>query len=908
MAPTLRHRVLRNIKKQIASASKPPPNSLPTSPSDAASSLQPGEMQLYSYYIPSLKAGLTYEIHANQSVTVSPNEQHTFGTDDASTPLQSFSVYAPRTALEQGDIHSVYPPPGHPVSGRILPHVVFTDPHLPWERFAQELPATVGQTAGVIPWLAVIAFEPSELQLTAAELGAGGLFPAGVNAVQSDTMAVGLTAGDAMHMAPGVQLPFSREANGPDAIDAATVLNMVFVDPGLAYALLGAEGQQGFTPTPNLEKYKYFAHVRQVNTAGMADAGVQDTGMFSVTVSHRTGPWDIQRPQTVIAHLVALDGMGNSNVVLPDPKDPKTAGSKIGLISLHSWTYTCIPPAGVDFVDTMAALGQQSQRTLRLPDDQINAVVGTLPSSTKPNILSAMKSRLAAGYTLLQHRLPTGEPTVSFYRSPLAAAPVTQIPQPEWPAQSNFGTDYQVLDGGVGVMDISYSAAWQLGKALGIADSTFRIALARIRGALYEAGQQAAESSVYQADNKHWTAADVVGTAAMAQIQDCLQKLSAGPDVKALDWTRRWKRSSELEDQTTAANRASRVNDQFTGSSLAQEMEKLASGKSSADPSPPYNEFNAPYSTDWAIIVKWLMDTLFLLNIPAHYLVPDPAFVPPESLRFFYIDPNWLDCLLDGALSLANHLDRDDDLIRQCIKTAFNTYLSTPCTGKLLPQTPSCGFFIRSKAVTAFPDLHISVTWPASITPPPGATDILRLERLSPDLLFVLLDRAPSDPALASITISQPAHQQCFSLGEALTAPPRTLEFAIKKVFTPDPTTGGWESFPPLKWIDGDATSPATQIYDWSSRVVLVNNMVRLMHDALGVEVTSALVGLQLNDPIYSLDIVNSNANKGAVKEWVQTVRELPVGGPSTDRGAPAKGSKDAGERSIKLHPSHPPR
>jgi hypothetical protein len=62
-------------------------------------------------------------------------------------------------------------------------------------------------------------------------------------------------------------------------------------------------------------------------------------------------------------------------------------------------------------------------------------------------------------------------------------------------------------------------------------------------------------------------------------------------------------------------------------------------------------------------------------GIPPQYLIPESSFCQPESLRFFYIDDFWLDCLIDGALSVANHLDRDDDLVKREIKETFNIYL-----------------------------------------------------------------------------------------------------------------------------------------------------------------------------------------------------------------------------------------
>ena len=51
---------------------------------------------------------------------------------------------------------------------------------------------------------------------------------------------------------------------------------------------------------------------------------------------------------------------------------------------------------------------------------------------------------------------------------------------------------------------------------------------------------------------------------------------------------------------------------------------------------------------------------VLLYPVPFHYLIPNPALLPPESLRFFHLDDNWVDALVDGALSIAvrNAADR----------------------------------------------------------------------------------------------------------------------------------------------------------------------------------------------------------------------------------------------------------
>ena len=89
-------------------------------------------------------------------------------------------------------------------------------------------------------------------------------------------------------------------------------------------------------------------HVRNINTHGMADAGVEDTGLFSVIHSLRTGPTDIAQnaaPRTQAVHLLNLEYIEQTAT--------PSANDLVALISLYSWTYLCQPPLSVNFVDGM---------------------------------------------------------------------------------------------------------------------------------------------------------------------------------------------------------------------------------------------------------------------------------------------------------------------------------------------------------------------------------------------------------------------------------------------------------------------------------------------------------------------------------------------------------------------------
>lgn len=94
-------------------------------------------------------------------------------------------MQAPQFNLDPKLINTFYPPSGHQDEGRILPHIVFNDPHVPWLREAGVSysflsdpidPSTTPGPSGrnLVPWMALIAFDPSELQVSetdAVEIG-----------------------------------------------------------------------------------------------------------------------------------------------------------------------------------------------------------------------------------------------------------------------------------------------------------------------------------------------------------------------------------------------------------------------------------------------------------------------------------------------------------------------------------------------------------------------------------------------------------------------------------------------------------------------------------------------------------------------------------------------------------------
>jgi hypothetical protein len=201
-----------------------------------------------------------------------------------------------------------------------------------------------------------------------------------------------------------------------------------------------------------------------------------------------SGDQNIAVPQTHIVHLVSLEHI---DATLTNPKSSfkNELFSRIGLVSLFSWTYTCIPES-VSFKQTMIELANGAQ-PLRPP----NEILKRLHDASTDKVKQALFSRLNAGYTIARWRTATGEESVAYNRSPLVPLPTQDVPTSAvsvenkarlWPALSMTGKDYQVFDQSTGIMDITYSGAWSCGKLMAISDSIFNAALMRLRSRIWK--------------------------------------------------------------------------------------------------------------------------------------------------------------------------------------------------------------------------------------------------------------------------------------------------------------------------------------------------------------------------------------------------------------------------------------
>ncbi len=146
-----------------------------------------------------------------------------------------------------------------------------------------------------------------------------------------------------------------------------------------------------------------------------------------------------------------------------------------------------------------------------------------------------------------------------------------------------------------------------------------------------------------------------------------------------------------------------------------------------------------------------LTGKVVLYDVPFNNLVPSAQMLPVESIRFFYLDQNWIDCLLDGALSVGIQSSRDSlfhqlmrDPLHRVVDAAVgevrNTLLGISPPTAPAPAGVMAGFVLRSAVVAGWPGLEVRA-WSAADSATPMKP--LRLDQVAPTVLLGIFPDVP---------------------------------------------------------------------------------------------------------------------------------------------------------------------
>jgi hypothetical protein len=618
---------------------------------------------------------------------------------------ESFAVRGTRWVLNPAEVHAHYPPPH--ASGRFartLPNLVLTQRALPWERRLRGAPEGS-------PWMALLVLDPGELL---GEPGDGGLY------ARSGTVAQLLEDGAAVR-APVV--------HGTTDAERTLECRWIEITPGAVRAAL-----------PRLDELPWLAHCRRVNTEDKPALALRDEGWFSVAMAARfpAAPAAGARSAPAIVHLVSLEGIEEllrEDAVLPRAADGSEKG--VRMVSLFSWSFETAGEPGSSFGELargLAGPGEADPGALMLR----RAFPAPPPDDARPAAARAAEARLREGYAALEYQARTGDRAFAWYRGPLA---------PVLPARLERDTPFgsaaaaTVWDPTTATFDHSLSAAWSVGRAMALADADFALRML----SLHRRAHALADRLL----------ARLQSAPAPVRIGDVLEPLPAGHRLaRVLDQDSTRSGTPPATDTPPAFPAAA------DRPAPAQALRDLLARE---DVRQAIREHAGP---DLQAAARWLGRLCLLEGVPFPHLVPEPAVLPPESLRFFYLDRNWIEAAVDGALSVGAATGRDRmvsdalyvDVRDAALREAAAVRGGGPAAGGDPSPTfpPHCaGLLLRSALVSGWPGL--SVRGLAGGAPLP----VLRMERLSGSVLLCLWAGVPD-----RVELAEPQQGLRFGVGD----------------------------------------------------------------------------------------------------------------------------------------------
>ncbi len=382
-----------------------------------------GSVQLLQYHRPGLTAG-DYHILVEQSVQIA-------GHSKAIAPFKAemnFTVAGERFKLKPTDVHSVFPPDGNLGDhSNVFPHIILNRSTLPWERVA-EMEST-SATGLPCPWLALLLFDEDEK-------------PKSKNLSLAELQKEGLEKFQPLQLESG-----QRET------DEVTVID---VPAGRLIAIM-----------PSAAELAMLAHVRfgiRPQARKNSEANSNDEEL-AVVISNRLP----QPGKTSFAYLVSVEkrftNVGVFNFQGDADKD------LIRLVSLKSWSFAC-ESEKKDFQQLLLAVNKTSDQP------------GTSATLSLPHGASDEEALLSRGFVLFPHHFRHGDQTASWFHGPLIPGQNTS-PLVNLPARA--AEELLRYDDTLSMFDVSYAAAWQLGRLLALQDKS-------ISTSLYQWKRQRAQS------------------------------------------------------------------------------------------------------------------------------------------------------------------------------------------------------------------------------------------------------------------------------------------------------------------------------------------------------------------------------------------------------------------------------
>jgi hypothetical protein len=202
---------------------------------------------------------------------------------------------------------------------------------------------------------------------------------------------------------------------------------------------------------PRLAELDFLTHTRQADTTSKEDNQENGYGWYSVLVGNRLPT--PEKYNTVF--LISLEG---HNETLQKNETAAAPTGNIRLVVLHQWLFKA---GGASFKQLLGGLLDNNATSLNAEPPKNSALT------------EGIKNALKFGYVPLNHAHRDGSQSLSWYRGPLVPMPI-----PVSTLNTYKNADQAVrFDQPTSMFDISYAAAWQLGRLLALQDSGFSSAI-----------------------------------------------------------------------------------------------------------------------------------------------------------------------------------------------------------------------------------------------------------------------------------------------------------------------------------------------------------------------------------------------------------------------------------------------
>ena len=508
-----------------------------------------------------------------------------------SSATYNFSILGPRFTLPPDDIHAVFPPAGSlGEHSNTFPHIVFNRSTLPWERNVDN------ETQA--PWLALLLFDEQEAPKSSEQASDS---PNKLSIITYKQLKASVQDGIKV---PSLQEKNTNKKDLDHDDDKITVIDVQW---------------QTLKPIlPSLEELKWLAHVRKTTVTDKKGKVIEEER--AVIFGDRLPKAGIQSA----VHLVSLENF------YANQEDTYKNDDLIRLVSLKSWRFACVSHKHT-FKKLLTGIDQS---TLRLPTHQNTDI----------------EAYYKLGAVPAPHAMRQGNQSVSWYHGPLVPGSITQQTEINLPVKA--ADDLTQYNPDIGMFDVSYSAAWELGRLIALQNKQFSI-------------------NLYN-----------------------------------------WKR--------THAQQVKCVEDSLIHAPAHLPLSNQATASDSI-PVPPS-------------ISEWFNRLHLLQGIPFNYLVPDERMLPQESIRFFQIDPMWMECLLDGAFSVGRVTTSDYNC--DCKHREGDNNPTASRYSKI------SGILLRSDVVSGWPGLLVDgydqIIERNEFIPAQDTLELLRMARLSPNVLLCL--------------------------------------------------------------------------------------------------------------------------------------------------------------------------